>query len=327
MGGRGTAADQLERLLAVLPAAAADGGATWDSLTDALGVSREVLVADLTTLRDRVFYHPAGGADDLQITLEPDRVRGWSGGEFRRPPRLSLRETLALELGLRVAASDVRPEQRDAMRRLARRLGRALAVADADPAELLPRFSLEDGQAGEDEVRALLMEAARERRACRIRYLKPDASSPEDRVVEPWCVCYGGGRWYAVGAAEESDGIRIFRTDRVLEAEQLERRFEVSADFDPSDVLDEGRVYRAADEEEVAVRYSPAVARWIAERVEGVERADGSLVVIHRVADPGWVVRHVLAYAEDAEILEPEWAREMVRDRVRGVLDAFEERA
>lgn len=36
---------------------------------------------------------------------------------------------------------------------------------------------------------------------------------------------------------------------------------------------------------------------------------DGSAVVRHRVADPGWIVRHVLQYAGDAVVEEPEEAR------------------
>ncbi len=312
-----TAADRLERLLYLLPAAAAQEGATWAELREPLGVPEEVLAADVTAVRDRAFYHPSGGAESLQITLEPARVRVWSGGEFRRPPRLSLREMLALELGLRVVASDAPPDTRERLARLARQLAREIAARDADPAELLPRFSLVDGDGDEDDVRALLVGAARERRRCRIRYLKPGADAPEERTIDPWAVCHARGRWYVIGRSERADDVRHFRVDRVLEAEQLYESFPPPEGFDPSDHLEGGRVYRAEEDEEVVVRYSPRIARWILERGRGVEEPDGSVVVGHRVADPGWMVRHVLRYGEDAEILEPAWARGMVRERAR----------
>jgi predicted DNA-binding transcriptional regulator YafY len=53
------------------------------------------------------------------------------------------------------------------------------------------------------------------------------------------------------------------------------------------------------------VRYSPRIARWIAER-EGLSLAeDGSLTVEHPLADAEWGIRHVLQYGPDAEVLEP----------------------
>jgi predicted DNA-binding transcriptional regulator YafY len=57
------------------------------------------------------------------------------------------------------------------------------------------------------------------------------------------------------------------------------------------------------------VRYSPRIARWIAEREGGVPDSDGSLTSMHPLADPHWAVRHVLQYGPDAEVLSPEWLR------------------
>jgi predicted DNA-binding transcriptional regulator YafY len=67
------------------------------------------------------------------------------------------------------------------------------------------------------------------------------------------------------------------------------------------------------------VRYSPKIARWIAER-EGVELdADGSLTVEHPLADQEWGVRHVLQYGPDAELLEPQEMREAVARRLESI--------
>ena len=64
------------------------------------------------------------------------------------------------------------------------------------------------------------------------------------------------------------------------------------------------------------VRYSPRIARWIAER-EGVQPdADGSLTLDHPLLDVQWGVRHVLQYGPDAEVLEPNDVREEIRRRV-----------
>ena len=62
-------------------------------------------------------------------------------------------------------------------------------------------------------------------------------------------------------------------------------------------------------EEKLAVRYSPAIARWIAEREEVSLLPDGSVVVEHPLLDDEWAVRYVLQYASEAELLKPQRLR------------------
>ena len=93
-----TAAAQLERLLYILPAAAQEGGQDPAQLALDLGVEPVQVFRDLEEVTARVYYHPSGGADDLQISIELGCVQVRTTGEFRRPPKLSKREALALSL-------------------------------------------------------------------------------------------------------------------------------------------------------------------------------------------------------------------------------------
>jgi predicted DNA-binding transcriptional regulator YafY len=67
------------------------------------------------------------------------------------------------------------------------------------------------------------------------------------------------------------------------------------------------------------VRYSPRIARWIAEREGKALAADGSLTVEHPLADPDWAVRHVLQYGPDAEVLEPAAVRQEIVRRLEAM--------
>jgi predicted DNA-binding transcriptional regulator YafY len=82
-------------------------------------------------------------------------------------------------------------------------------------------------------------------------------------------------------------------------------------------------VFLAAEPGTLTVRYSPRIARWIAEREVGQPGADGSLTVEHQLADHAWAVRHVLQYGPDAEVIAPESVREMVRERLMAMLGAL----
>jgi predicted DNA-binding transcriptional regulator YafY len=68
------------------------------------------------------------------------------------------------------------------------------------------------------------------------------------------------------------------------------------------------------------VRYSPRIARWIAERELRAIGDDGALVLDHPLADVDWAVRHVLQYGPDAEVLSPPTLRTRLRDTLDGIL-------
>jgi proteasome accessory factor C len=318
-----TAADQLSRILHLLPLATREQGVSLDRLAAEVGLEREQVVEDLHVVATRADYHRAGPGDDTQIVVEADRVYVWTTGEFRRPARFSPAESLALGMGLRVLAAEQGEEQGTRVLALAERLESTLAGVERERWE--EHLALDAGQ-GSGTTRAALLEAARTRRCCELLYLKTGAERPEHREVEPYVAVVAAGVWYVLARCQRSDGVRAFRLDRIIGVAPGEERFEVPADFDPEQYLRGGRVFHAAEEAEVVVRYSPRIARWIVEKGPAEACADGSVVVRHRVADPRWLVRHVLQYGSDAEVLEPAEFRERVRaavGRVRGAAAAL----
>lgn len=105
---------------------------------------------------------------------------------------------------------------------------------------------------------------------------------------------------------------RHFRADRVLDASLEAETFAARADFKP--LRAPADVFRSAEGgDEVVVRYSPQVARWLAERFPGARRLeDGAVEVTHRVVEPSWLVRMVLQYGAEAEVVGPASYREYV---------------
>jgi proteasome accessory factor C len=329
MTPREPAERQLERVLHVLPLAAREGGESLAALAAELGVSKERLLRDLEEVTARAYYLEP--PVDIDISIEQDRVTVWTTGEFRRPVKLSPREALALTLGLRLLAESAESGRADALRALAGRLDAALAVIPA--AALAEDFALGAGDPEGEGLLAMLREAARERRPCRLQYLKPADLEPEPRVLHPYALVHAGGRWYALGHSPEAGGVRAFRLDRVLAVSPLDGTFDVPEDFDARDHIEKsgplpGGVFRADETVEVTVRYSPRIARWIEERADSAveKRPDGSVDVRHPVADPGWLVRHVLYHGPDAEVVQPPEMRDLVRQRIAQILRSQEER-
>jgi predicted DNA-binding transcriptional regulator YafY len=226
------------------------------------------------------------------------------------------REAAALGLGLRSLAAEASPERRERLIELARVLETEFVLPGA--ASTRERVLAAHGDRPAGDMYERLRQAATERRACVIRYVKPDGAEPESRNIEPYALLFAERWWYAVSRCRDREEIRLFRVDRVLDAELLDDRFEVPADFDPGAYAPDGRAFVAGSTVEATVRYSERIAPWIKERHPEAESSNGGAVVVrHRVADPSWLIRHVLQYGIDAEVLAPAAIRELVRARVR----------
>jgi proteasome accessory factor C len=309
-----TAVDLLCRLLELMALAARPEGIGLSEAEERLERSSENLLDDLQLIVTREDYHPAGWADDIRIEIERNRVRVASSEKFDRPPALTTREMLALSLALRAAATR-RPEgEREELLDLAARLDAGIAAGSAS--DLFPRLSLEDG-GDPDGFRRLFDWAIAARNTCRIRYLSSNDPDPSERDVDPYRIAYGNGVWYLIGRCGRSREVRVFRLDRVIEAEVHETKFDPPEDLDYEAYLDGGRVFLATETVPVTVRYSSSVSDWVREKGPVREGTDGAVFVDFHVADPGWVVRHVLLHAPEAVVVEPPAVRREVEQVLR----------
>ena len=304
------AATTLARLLRLIPMATRAEGIGLEDAADELGVPVDRIIADVELLTERSYYLPAGSADDLQITLEGDRLRIFSPRAFTRPLKLTSGELLAIAVALRCAGL-AEPEARA----LIDVVEGTLAARNQDPDEHAPLpvaapglspAAGHDGDADPEAIHDLCSRAVLARRRLRFGYLKPQAEAPEVRVLEPWRLLHADGESYIVGRDPERQGLRLFRLDRMLGAQLLEERFEPEPGWDATDaVVRDGQVMLAADGQEpdrAVVHYSERVARWVAERWAGEPDEEGGYLVEHPVFDPRWLVRHVMRYGGEARV-------------------------
>jgi proteasome accessory factor C len=313
-----TAADQLRRVLQLIPELADDREHAVADVARRLGVDRGTIVRDLRALAER-YDDPGGFVEGVQIMIESDAVSVHSD-HFRRPMRLTLAELGALELGLAILRSERPPEEHAAIGRARERLRQTAARLPKDPSPELHTGSV--GAEADAPALAEIRRAMRERRKLRIVYRGGGDEESSERVVRPYAPVLASGSWYLVAHCERSEALRVFRLDRIERIAATDARFEPPRDFSLDGVLRDGRVFHGAPAESVRIRYGPAVARWIAER-EGRELdADGSLTADYPLADVSWAVRHVLQYGPDAEVLAPGSVRSAVRDRLAKVIGA-----
>lgn len=313
-----TAASQLRRILHLVPRLADGEEHSLDSIAEMLGVDVATVRSDLRSLVDR-YQAPGGFVEAVQVYLEADRVSLVSN-HFLRPMRLTTQELCALELGLAMLATE-RPDERSAIDNARERLRKLITKLPATPSAS-DSYHASVGASIDAAHLAAVRRALRRRQKLYITYRGGAASEAEGRIVAPYAMVAAKGMFYAVAFCERSEGLRIFRLDRVEGAEVMPDRFEIPATFSLDHVLQEGRAFQVQPTESLRIRYSPRIARWIAEREQVPLDRDGSVTVTHPLADLAWAVRHVLQYGPDAEVLEPAEVRGLVERRLEEMAEA-----
>jgi proteasome accessory factor C len=314
-----TAAARLRRILLLIPHLADGDEHGVDDLARAIGTDRDTLVRDIETLVTRA-DDPGGFVPGVQIYFTGDRV-SLTSTPFRRPMRLTASELGALELGLAMLRAERPPDERKAINGALDRLRKALVAIPSDAVAAAKReASLPN--VGDPSTLTAVQQAMASRRKIRIRYWSAAKTEASERTVQPYALVVASGSWFALAYCESSREVRSFRLDRIEAVEQTSDSYEVPATFSVDEHLNDRKVLRLGEPRRMRVRYSPRIARWIAER-EGVEPdADGSLTMDHPLLDVQWGVRHVLQYGPDAEVLEPAEVRDELRRRVAGLVKA-----
>ncbi|HEX5437211.1 MAG TPA: WYL domain-containing protein [Gemmatimonadaceae bacterium] len=323
------AALQLRRLLRLIPKLADGEPHALADVARMAHADPDTIIRDLHSLSER-YGDPGGFVPGLNIYIEAGAVT-MRTDHFFRPMRLTAPELCALELGLAMVRAERPPDEQAAIDRARSRLRKVLARLPAtearaahDPAgddfrDGMPRYAELAPRGGAMHL-ATLRAGVREKRKVRITYRSADAQESHTRVISPYGLIAASGAWYVAAHCDDRGAIRIFRLDRIESAALTRATFTVPSSFSLDSVMDNGKVFHAEEPESLRVRYSPRVARWIAER-EGVALdADGSVTVEHPLADARWAVRHVLQYGPNAEVLSPAHVRQAVIERLRRIV-------
>jgi len=311
-----TAAGQLRRILHLIPHLADGEPHPLGEVAAKAKVPEDTVLRDLQSISER-FEAPGGFVEGLQIYIAPEGVSVHSN-HLLRPMRLTRGELCALELGLAMLRKERTPEEHRAIDGAVERLREAIVRLPEDDAGDAVTASAPVPPGRLEHLRAI-REAQRAHRKVRLTYRKGGERESEHRIICPYAIVFASGMWYTVAHCESSEGVRFFRLDRVEEVETLDARFDPAPRQSVDEIVREGRAFRAEAAGKLTIRYSPRIARWIAEREGKTLAPDGSLTMDHPLVDTDWAVRHVLQYGPDAEVIEPAAVREAVVARLRWI--------
>jgi predicted DNA-binding transcriptional regulator YafY len=162
---------------------------------------------------------------------------------------------------------------------------------------------------------ALLSSAERASRSVRFSYLDKEGKA-SSRVADPYGFIVNAGRVYCVAYDHTRKDKRTFAVDSISEPLVLAKTFQRPDDFNVEAyaAASISGVLHADHTTDVRVRFAPRVAKAaIAARVVAERRLkqakDGSTEITYRVGDVDELVRWVLGWGAQAEIVGPRAAR------------------
>jgi predicted DNA-binding transcriptional regulator YafY len=150
-----------------------------------------------------------------------------------------------------------------------------------------------------------------------VRYAGPDYGEPITRILCPYGILHGGRGWL-VAHVEELPEMRLWRLDRIVSVDLLERGF-TRQDFDLAAYATQSFGVFQEPPMDVVLRFTPEAADdaegWLFHPTQTMERvADGSLLVKFRAGGAREICWHLFTWGDGVEIVEPdELKRNMIK--------------
>ncbi|MFI2752022.1 helix-turn-helix transcriptional regulator [Cellulomonas sp. P22] len=312
------ASERLLRLLGMITYLDRHQGVPVEQVAEHFRVSPRQVIEDVDTLwmTGTPGYYPHDLIDFDAASYEAGVVRLTESRGMTRPLRLGTREAVALVAALRAMQEAMGPTlDTERAQVLASALEKLTAATGEAAASVDVRLAVD----GAPHVVATIGAALQQGRRLRLRYVNASDVASE-REVDPLRLVTSDERSYLLAWCLRADGERLFRVDRVLEAEVLEvpvAQHVVRADAEE---------FRPDASGGLVTLHLGSQARWVAESVPVEEvrnLPDGSFEVDLRVGNQAWLRHLVLRVADDVLDVRPPEVAHAVAAAARDALAAY----
>ena len=307
---------RLVRLLNMVPYLKARPGISKEQAAAELGVSLSQLQSDLEQLV--MCGLPGYGPGELiDVTFYEDRLDVFESAGVDRPLRLTSREATAMLMALRTLVDMPGIVDPRAARSAIAKIEEAAGAAAPAP----PAAAMQDETAA-DVVR----DGVQQHRALVIDYYAASRDSVSQRIVDPIRVVLIGAHSYLEAWCRESEGVRLFRFDRIDDARLLNepsappepaRRAETDTSLFDADPSLPVAIVRVAPSAAWMFEYYPMQA--LGELAEGWREAQLTY------ASEEWLIRLLLGMGDEVRVVAPESVVAGVREASVAALAMYEQ--
>lgn len=144
-----------------------------------------------------------------------------------------------------------------------------------------------------------------------------------ERTIEPLRLVFKSHAWYIVGYCRYKKEIRTFRLSRIKRLQVLPGRFE--RELSPNDSITPN-----CDTEcnlpSLKLKFSPEIAHRLYDEFQEdqiTQSDDGNYYITIQYELNNWIFHYLLSFGQYVEIIEPEIARTMLKERVSDILKLY----
>jgi proteasome accessory factor B len=316
---------RISRLVQLLGLLQAGKGRNAGELAKACQVSRRTIFRDLDVLRQ------AG----VPLLFDDEHGQYRIPGMFFLPPtNFTTEEALAVIVLCYEMGSDSRLPFYEAAQNAALKLEGSLPgrvreqlreISTAVQIKMEPGNPLE----GQQPIYRQMLAAIAERRAVQIVYESFSDGQTLRLKLCPYRMLFSRRSWYVIGRSAPHREVRTFNVGRVRSMEVSDERFFIPRGFSIQRYLGNAwHLIPDGPDTEVVVRFSPLVARNVAEVIwhktqRVVWREDGSMDFQVRVAGVREISWWILGYGDQAQVLKPARLSKLIADHAERLVEMY----
>lgn len=169
-----------------------------------------------------------------------------------------------------------------------------------------------------------------QRKRLRLGYRSRSRNEKTARDVSPQRLVHYRDNWYLDAWCHMRVGLRIFALDRIDTVELLDEAADDLSDADLDERLARSYgIFSGVPRASAVLRFSAHMARWVAEELwhpqqQGQWLTDGRYELTIPFADPTELVRDILRYGPDVEVVRPDTLRKLVCQQLAATLAHYE---
>ena len=248
----------------------------------------------------------------------------YSDDRFELPgPMVSEEEIVSLVIARRLSVTI--PDQRR-KKQLHSFFDKLSTYLDLDLAGLAEKISLKNVRYARvnPEVFDAVLQALTGNKKLSLTYRSVYSKESLQRIVNPLHLVLYMGNWHLLAFCQMRKGIRDFALSRIQQIEILAE--DIDAQFKSMDLKKEidgaHGIFFEGRKEQVVLRFNEKVADYVREQVwfpgqTLTPEPDGQVTLRFFVTDLREVVREVLSFAAEVEVVEPQALRDTIKEKVR----------
>lgn len=298
---------QLIRVLQVMSNLSRTRFTTATRLAEEMEVSTRTIVRDIQSLKD-------AGAPIIS-TIEGYKIEDSS---WSTSLSMTGEERFVMLAGLQMVSQTKDPSLKRISSRLGEKLFGSSGMLDATPIFAGPTHIEEENLKKTRRLRF----AVDMRKWVSFNYTKPGNKDSDFKEIRPVAVFFRRHSFYLVGFPKDLDEPRMYRINRIKNLSISKESFKI-LDFNVQSYLDDAfEFFSTGPIEEVVINFNKSVAPFITEliwhpRQVLEQKDDGSVTFKLKISVNQEIVRWILQYGGECEVLSPKILRDMVKEQAQ----------